>query len=365
MTLVAEEIVKCPAQYDLSSLQGKVTWESPSNIALVKYWGKKEVQIPCNPSVSFTLRDACTTTTLEYAPKAGSEQKVQFFLDQEEKPSFVPKILKFIERIAEWSPFVKDLDFKIYSSNTFPHSAGIASSASGMSALALCICSIEEQINEALQNEDAFYRKASHLARLGSGSACRSLYGGLVNWGKSQYIDGSSDLYGTDVTDQVHDVFKTYRDTILIVDKAEKKVSSTIGHGLMDNNPFSEQRFQQAEDNMGKIMNILKSGDEEAFIKIVESEALTLHAMMMTSDPYYLLMRPNTLKIIEKLFAFREDTKIPVGFTLDAGPNVHVLYPEHSENQVKNFIDTELKQLLHDFCYLTDQVGSGPRKKPI
>lgn len=363
MTMLLDEIIKAPEGVSISELQGEVTWESPSNIALVKYWGKKEIQIPCNASVSFTLKNSCTTTKLVYKPKQGSKSQIKFFLDDEEKPSFVPKIAQFLERIAPWCAFVSELDFEIHSENTFPHSAGIASSASGMSALALCICSIEKTFNEAMQSDSDYMKKASFLARLGSGSACRSLYGGLASWGQTEHIAESSDLFGTDVSNQVHDVFKSYRDTILIVDKAEKKVSSTIGHGLMDTNPFSKQRFQQANDNLGTLMNVLKNGDQEKFISIVESEALTLHAMMMTSMPYYLLLRPNTLTIIEKLFDFRHETKIPVGFTLDAGPNVHMLYPESSEKEVKNFIDGELKQYLHDFCYLTDEVGSGPRKK--
>jgi len=86
--------------------------------------------------------------------------------------------------------------------------------------------------------------------------------------------------------------------------------------------------------------------DYQSFIKIVESEALTLHSMMMTSDPYFILMKPNTLKIINKVWNFRKLTKIPICFTLDAGANVHLLYPEKYQNQTLNFIN----QTLVDFC---------------
>ena len=190
--------------------------------------------------------------------------------------------------------------FTIETSNTFPHSSGIASSASGMSALALCLVQIEQQLNPTISKE-FFNKKASFLARLGSGSACRSIEGDLVVWGAHANIQGSSDLVGIKYPYEVHENFKNYRDTILLVDKGEKQVSSTVGHNLMHNHPFAEPRFAQAHSNMDALMAALKTGDLNAFISIVEREALTLHAMMMSSDPYFILMKPNTLEIINKL----------------------------------------------------------------
>src|SRR6185437_12238620 len=87
------------------------------------------------------------------------------------------------------------------------------------------------------------------------------------------------------------------------------------------------QRFAQAHQNLSAIKKVLENGDLEEFIKITESEALTLHSMMMTSMPYFILMKPNTLEIINRIWKFRETTNVPVCFTLDAGANVHVLYP--------------------------------------
>ena len=125
---------------------GKVTWESPSNIALVKYWGKKKNQIPENPSISFTLNNCKTITTLTFTKKEGTDNfEFDVFLDGEMKNDFKPKIQTFFKRIEVYLPFLKDYHFKIETSNTFPHSSGIASSASGMSALALCLMSIERQ----------------------------------------------------------------------------------------------------------------------------------------------------------------------------------------------------------------------------
>ncbi len=151
-----------------------------------------------------------------------------------------------------------------------------------------------------------FNKKASFLARLGSGSACRSIEGDLIVWGKHKEIEGSSDLFGVKYPYEVHENFKNYQDTILLVDKGEKQVSSTVGHNLMHGHPFADERFKQAHDNLSKLIVILKTGDLKAFIEIVESEALTLHAMMMTSMPYFILMKPNTLEIINKIWKFRE-----------------------------------------------------------
>ncbi|MFD0965157.1 diphosphomevalonate/mevalonate 3,5-bisphosphate decarboxylase family protein [Pseudofulvibacter geojedonensis] len=344
-----------------SSLEkGKITWESPSNIALVKYWGKKENQIPANPSISFTLSNCKTTTTLHYTKLEVPSKEYQFsvFLEGEQKDDFKPKINTFFKRIEQYVPFIKEYAYKIETSNSFPHSSGIASSASGMSALALCIMSMEKELNPNLTQEE-FIKKASFLARLGSGSACRSLEGDLVCWGAHKEITGSSDLFGVKYPFEVHSNFKNYQDTILLVDKGEKQVSSTVGHNLMHNHPYADNRFNQAHDNLSKLIHVFKSGDLKAFIEIVESEALTLHAMMMTSLPYFILMKPNTLEIINKIWAFRQQTGLHLCFTLDAGANVHLLYPEVEKEEVLAFINSELVGYCQNEHYICDTVGFG------
>jgi diphosphomevalonate decarboxylase len=227
-----------------------------------------------------------------------------------------------------------------------------------MSALAMCIVALEALIYES-SDTTLLKRKASFLARLGSGSACRSTEGGLVVWGKHSSILGSSDLEGIAFPYDVHEVFKDYQDAILLVDKGEKQVSSSVGHNLMHNHPFAEQRFQQAHDHMDALIPILKSGDLNAFIPIVECEALTLHAMMMCSDPYFILMKPNTLEIINAIWDFRTKTQIPVCFTLDAGANVHVLYPKQYATDVEQLIQQKLSDYCQNGQYILDYVGKG------
>ena len=218
--------------------------------------------------------------------------------------------------------------------------------------------SIDKQLNPEM-SEDFILKKTSFLARLGSGSACRSLEGDLVVWGKHEIIKGSSNLYGVNFPFETHKNFKNYQDTILLVDKGEKQVSSTIGHNLMHNHPFAQQRFIQANENLEKITTILQNGNLDQFIALVESEALTLHAMMMTSMPYFILMKPNTLEIINKIWAFRKATNSKVCFTLDAGANVHVLYPESEKVSVLQFIKNELVAYCQNGHYICDSIGKG------
>lgn len=360
-----------PTPYTNSLENGSFSWSSPSNIALVKYWGKKEHQIPENPSISFTLDNCKTTTNLTFLRKASHAGfSFEVFLDGEQKDDFKPKIETFFKRVEDYLPFLKDYHFKIETSNTFPHSSGIASSASGMSALALCLMSIEKLIIESdvtlsaaerSIDETYFTKKASFLARLGSGSACRSLEGDLVVWGKHDGIEGSSDLFGVKYPNDVHQNFKNYQDTILLVDKGEKQVSSTVGHNLMYGHPFAQERFKQADKNLSDMISILKEGDLDAFIALVESEALTLHAMMMTSMPYFILMKPNTLEIINKIWDYRKSSGSKICFTLDAGANVHVLYPEGEASQVLEFIQNELVAFCQKGQYINDKIGFGAK----
>ena len=353
-----------PKQFSGNIEKGEVTWKSPSNIALVKYWGKKENQIPANPSVSFTLKNCKTTTKMEFQkkPEPSATFDFELYFEGKRKEDFKPKIQQFFKRIEQYAPFLKDYKFIIHTENSFPHSSGIASSASGMSALALCVMSLEKELNPEVINDEFFYKKASFLARLGSGSACRSLEGELIEWGEHQNIPESSDLFGIKYPFEIDEVFKSYQDTILLVDKGQKQVSSSVGHNLMHGHPFAEQRFAQAHSNLDKLKQIFASGNLEEFIAIVESEALTLHAMMMSSNPYFILMKPNTLEIINKIWEFRESTKTPICFTLDAGANVHLLYPEMHKEKVLEFIKNELVAYCEKGQYICDQVGKGAEK---
>lgn len=342
-----------------------VSWKAPSNIALVKYWGKHGLQLPQNPSLSFTLSQCTTTTSLEFSPKTETSSKIDFRVLFKGAPAqnFRPKINKFFERIMAYAPFLRNYKFTIHTANSFPHSSGIASSASGMAALALCLVDMEAKINPGL-SEAYLNKKASFLARLGSGSAARSINGPVTVWGGHPSVSGSTDYFAVPYPDEPHPHFKNYQDSILLVHRGRKQVSSSIGHDLMNNHPFAKSRFGQAAQNLTEFTEVLKTGDLERFNTLVESEALTLHAMMMTSLPYFILFKSNTIAILHKIWDFREHTAIPLCFTLDAGANVHVLYPQKVKKKVLKFIRAELSPFCEDGKFIEDEMGAGARRQP-
>lgn len=320
-----------------------VSESCPSNIALIKYWGKYDQQMPANPSISYTLNHCKTNTTMEFL--AEEPFSVQTYLSGNEEVKFAEKIEKYFKNIEHYLPWILKGKYIIRTENTFPHSSGIASSASGFGAIAKCLMKLDEAFSKNISAEESL-RKASFLARLGSGSACRSLYNGLVVWGETDEVSGSSDLFAVQYSNnEIHEIFKDFNDWVLLIHEGQKSVSSTVGHGLMKTNVYAERRFQEARENFVPMKEILKSGDMERFITLVEHEALTLHAMMMMSDPAFILMKTGTLEVINKIWDFRRETGLPLFFTLDAGANVHLLFPNNgSEQNIKTFIGTELLQ---------------------
>ncbi|MBR2051019.1 MAG: hypothetical protein IJ961_00905 [Bacteroidales bacterium] len=339
-------------------MNNQIIKHSPSNIAIVKYWGKHGNQLPNNPSISFTLSNCFTETKITYSnidsqffKSSDSQISLDFFFEGKENQAFKDKIEKFILKNEQYFSFLKGLHLNIESRNSFPHSSGIASSASSMSALVMCLLGIK------YKDREIDLQEASFLSRLASGSAARSVYPTMTLWGKTPSLSNSSDEYAIPIGDLIAPVFKSYHDTILIVSSKEKSVSSRAGHSLMDNHPMAESRYATARKNTEDLLTILKQGDIEGFIKIAEAEANQLHDLMATSKPSYTLKEPNTINIINKILEFRKDTSLPICYTLDAGPNVHLLYPDFYADKVQLFIEDVLKDYCFDNKYIEDKVG--------
>lgn len=347
-----------------------VTWQAPSNIAFIKYWGKKEGQIPLNASLSLSLKNAQTKTTLTWRHKEEEEKSedasqlgLKFLFEGKENLKFQQRIYRlFLQLLADY-PCFNDFHFTIESSNNFPHSTGIASSASSMASLALCLTSFLEE-EGYLKGE--FYDLASYLARLGSGSASRSIFGGFSLWGSTEEVNGSADEFAIDLEKKssinIHPDFRGLRDSILIVSSESKKVSSREGHREMDHHFFREGRKMMVKNNLSKILKSLESGSFEDFADVVESEAYALHALMMSSNHPFCLLKPNTLEIINQVTRARKEKNLSVCFTLDAGPNVHLIYPRSDELRVKEFILYELKNLCENERVFWDEEGEGPSR---
>ncbi|HMQ08208.1 MAG TPA: diphosphomevalonate decarboxylase [Saprospiraceae bacterium] len=338
-------------------------WQSPSNLAIIKYWGKYGDQLPQNPSLSITLSHSFTETIIEYTQmEKGYGLTSDFYFENQKLPAFKTRIDQFLSKVSGKFDHLNNLHLKIESKNSFPHSSGIASSASSMSSLALCLCSIDESLAGSKSPYYDFLKKASFIARIGSGSACRSVYPYAAIWGQTTTLPHSHQEYAIPFGDEIHPIFRTLNNDILIVSSDQKSISSTAGHELMKNNPYAQVRYEQARTKLELLMNVMKEGDFIAFGNIAENEALTLHALMMSSDPSYMLIKPESLILIQKIQAYRYDTGYPVFFSLDAGPNLHLLYPADISDAIKTWIHDELLPHCQNNYLIHDKAGKGPSK---
>ncbi len=340
----------------------RVGWRSPANIALVKYWGKHGRQLPANPSISFTLSRAFTETLVEFSPKDHRDAPIlkSFTFAGAAHEAFARKMERLLESITDMVPFLEKYQLSISSDNSFPHSAGIASSASAMSALALCLVEGEYLLEGEAFDPERERNRISEIARLCSGSASRSVFPHLAVWGTHSDIEGSTDRYAIAFPYEVHPVFDRWKDDILLVSEEVKAVSSSAGHELMNHHLYAPVRYDQARANIRDLSRALQEGDVERFGQIVEEEAMTLHGLMMNSRPSYMLLLPETVRIIHELRRWRAETGYPVYFTLDAGPNVHLLYPQTHREQVDNWMQEHLQVYLDKGRILRDEVGEGP-----
>lgn len=337
--------------------QGSITIHkaAPSNIALIKYWGKHDGQLPRNPSMSITLQNSLTKTSLSYR-NTENEPRIEYCFEGVRNMLFEDKVKSFLNQIKDEIHVISGKELIFNSHNTFPHSVGIASSASSMAALAQCLVEMEKIETGKVVGDEMAAKRASNLARMGSGSASRSLFDGWVTWGKIDGLPDTSDLYASPYAGEISTLFSSLGDAILIVSSESKALSSSLGHRLMDAHPFAEARYQQARGNLVELMDILKSNDFSRFASIVEQEALTLHSLLMTSSDKGLLLHPNSIHIINAIRRARNRQGLMVCFTIDAGPNIHLLYPLHEREQVLLFIENELSQWCENGKWIDDRM---------
>lgn len=317
----------------------KIETVAHSNIALIKYWGKEKGrdQIPLNPSVSFTLSKCYTTVDASITEKKGDTPTISLQFEGQKHPAFEHKLVRYFQKISEYLPEINHYDVAISSRNSFPHSSGIASSASAFAAFSQLIASMASRTLTP--------QEISHHARLGSGSACRSTQNGWSLWGAHHHFKEASNLHAIPYPKAIHPNFSRIKDSILIIDSGEKTISSTQGHRLLENHPFTKNRIRCAKENLTRLSEDLESGAWDTFGKMIETEALMLHAMMMSSNPSYILMKPDTLRVIEEVRSLRSAHALSLFFTLDAGANVHLIYPHHDEKKIKPLVED-----LGKFC---------------
>lgn len=297
----------------------KATAVSHSNIALVKYWGKgdEKLRLPVNSSVAISLDNLTTTTTVEFSESLEKDEVELVGVGFEEGE--VEKVSKHLDRVREMAGI--SMRAKVVSNNSFPKAAGMASSASGFSALSVAAAKAARlTLSE---------KELSILARHGSGSASRSVPGGVAVW----HAGVSSE---TSFSERI-DYPKEWDLRVLLVmaeDTSAKKVGSTEGMALAVTSPYFKTAVSEAEANIDRLKAAMQKDDYKAFGKVIEDECFRLHMLCMTTTPNILYWRGVTVEVFQKLLKIR-DNGIYAFFTVDAGPHVHVVCQAKDVEPVK------------------------------
>jgi diphosphomevalonate decarboxylase len=294
------------------------------NIAFIKYWGNRDndLRLPVNGSISMNLDSLTTQTTVEIQPDLFADKLIINGRDAARKAT--ERISVLVDLVRKMS---KRNEFALVSTvNNFPVGSGIASSASGFAALALAASTA---YGLHLSEIDL-----SRLARRGSGSACRSIPSGFIEW---QAGTSDDDSYAFTIAPREHwDIV----DLIAIVDKSHKKTGSTEGHQLAYTSPFQHSRVEDSPRRLQMCRQALLERDFASFAAVIELDCLMMHSVMMTSTPGLLYWKPATLEVIQKVTSLREQG-LSVCYTIDAGANVHIITLK--ENQ--SIVQSELQKM--------------------
>jgi diphosphomevalonate decarboxylase len=288
--------------------QSTATAIAHPNIAFIKYWGDQDskIHIPANGSISMVMDCLGTKTTVTFDPDYDFDQLVINHNSASQKSLLrVQRFLQVVRDLAN-----RQLYARVVSENNFPMGAGIASSASAFAALSLAASSaIGLNLSES---------ELSRLARNGSGSACRSIPSGFVEWAAGE-DDITSYAYSIAPPDHWNLV-----DLVAIVNQDHKKVGSVEGHRLAATSPFQNTRVSGSRKRLDICRQALLAKDFEKFADIVEYDSNLMHAVMMTSHPPLFFWEPASLELIKQIPNWRKKG-LPVCYTLDAGPNLHTL----------------------------------------
>jgi len=297
----------------------KATCKSPANIAFIKYWGKADpkTRVPQNNSISMCLSDLCSVCTIEFK-KEFKKDKIKFLNEKVIKPREIERIIKVLDRVKDLAK--TNLRAKIVTKNNFPKATGVASSASGLSAVTLAAC---QALGLKLTKVEL-----SKLARLASGTASRSIPDGFVEWKKGT---NGSNSYAVQIFSPD---YWQISDVVAIVTQKMKKIPSTSGHKLADTSPFQKTRIAGIHKKINAIKKTMKKKDFTKFGQILEQEALSMHAICLTSQPSILYWNQTTVKIIKKVKQWRENMELESYFTIDAGPTVHVICQSKDEKKL-------------------------------
>lgn len=321
------------------------TVEAPANIAFIKYWGAEDLEraIPLNPSISMTLRRCVSRTSVQLLG-AGMDDEIQLVKDGELRPasgSFRDRIAVHLDRLREWAG--REEGLRIATRNSFPSSAGMASSASGFAALTVAVTrAFGQQPDRAMLSELA--------RRSGSGSAARSVLGGYVEWPAGREPEH---CVAVELAPAGH---WDLRDVIALVQDGPKEVSSLQGHLRAPSSPHFERRQELLPRRLERVRQAIRDRSLEALGPILEEDAIELHLIAMSSRPPIFYWKPPTLRVLERVRHLREEG-VGAWVTMDAGANVHVICEPRNEGAVVE----ALSAVPGVSDLVRDRVGAGPR----
>ncbi len=311
-----------------------------ANIALIKYWGNcnHDLRIPVNGSFSMNLEGLSAKTQVLFSETLEEDQLV--LNEAEIMGAGLARVRQILDEVRQRADI--NLYAKVVSENNFPAGAGIASSAAAFAALALSA--------STAVGLDLDEKALSILARHGSGSACRSIPSGFVEW-----TDGVTDesSYSFSIAPPEH---WDLADCVAIISGEHKKIGSTQGHRLAETSPLQKARVADAPRRIEICREAILTRDFEKFASIVEKDSDIMHAVMMTSNPALFYWHPSTLHVMQSVRNWRAEG-IPVFYTIDAGPNVHVITLKEKMDTVK----TKLVALEGVQNVLTATVGGAAR----
>jgi len=311
------------------------------NIAFIKYWGNRDdaLRLPVSGSISMNLAGLETRTTVTFDPGLPSDTlELNGARAESGALDRVSSILKHVRELAR-----TELHAAVVSANNFPTGAGIASSAAAFAALSLAA--------SKAGGLDLDERSLSRLARLGSGSACRSVPGGFVEW-----LSGSGDLDSYAVSLAEPGYWRLV-DCIAVLRDTHKPVGSSEGHRTAGSSPLQAARVAGAARRLDRCREAVLQRDFAALASVTELDSNLMHAVMMTSEPALFYWEPASLAIMKEVARWRNELGRECCYTLDAGPNVHVITSAETADLVK----TELLQIPGVLNVLTAEPG-GPAK---
>lgn len=317
----------------------KVSVQTSTDIAFIKYWGKKDevLRLPENGSVSMKLAGLETITTIEFDPKLVADDiEIEGQKDSKE----TKRVVKHLDRIRKLAGV--ETKAKVVSKNNFPKATGLSSSGSGFAALTFSACAaLELNLSE---------RELSILSRQGSGTACRCACGGFVEWkdGETSETSYSETIFPKEYWD--------LRDVVAVVDENKKRISSTKGHKTAQSSICFKERQTRIAGKIKQIKELIANKDFEKFGNLVEQECLEFHSVLLTSNPPLIMWHPGTVEVMLAVQKMRQEG-IQAFFTINTGFNVHIITLPEFEKQVKERIE-ELP-LVNKI--LTARVGEKPQ----